>query len=121
MKTEARKRAEKNGRRAETLARLYLQTKGYRVVAQRYKTPKGEIDLIMRKRKTLVFAEVKQRDTVENAHESLHPQSLRRVLQAADIFTAGHPEFHTYAQRFDAVFVFKKWHIRHVPDAWRAY
>ncbi|MCR4283578.1 MAG: YraN family protein, partial [Bauldia sp.] len=44
--SEARRAAEKRGRRAETLAAWLLRLKGYRVLARRYKTPAGEIDLI---------------------------------------------------------------------------
>jgi len=50
---------------AESRAALLLITKAYRIVARRWKTPFGEIDIIARRRRMLVFAEVKARATVD--------------------------------------------------------
>jgi putative endonuclease len=44
-----------------------LRLKGYAVVARRYKTPVGEIDLVALKGKRLAFIEVKRRKTKEDA------------------------------------------------------
>jgi hypothetical protein len=60
---------------AETVAALLLRLKGHRVVAQRYKTPVGEIDLVALKGKRLAFIEVKRRKTKEDAAWTLRPSS----------------------------------------------
>ena len=64
---QARVRAYRSGVFAETLAALLLRLKGHRVVARRYKTPVGEIDLVALKGKRLAFIEVKRRKTAEDA------------------------------------------------------
>ena len=73
--------AYKRGLKAEKLAAVFLKIKGYDILAQRFKTPVGEIDLIARKGETLVIAEVKQRGSVEDALESVTPKMRRRIEQ----------------------------------------
>lgn len=55
----------KLGREGEGLARRFLKKKGYKLIEQNYKTPMGEIDIIAMDGKTLVFVEVKTRETLE--------------------------------------------------------
>ena len=50
---------------AEGIAAWLLRLKGYRVLATRYRTPLGEIDIVARRGKVLAFVEVKARPTVE--------------------------------------------------------
>ena len=56
-----RKRAERGGHLAELAALWAMRCKGYRLLASRYKTPMGEIDLIMRRGNVTCFIEVKKR------------------------------------------------------------
>ena len=63
----ARVSAYRHGVFAETLAALLLRLKGYAIVARRYKTPVGEIDLVALKGRRLAFIEVKRRKTREDA------------------------------------------------------
>ena len=58
MSRQGRERA---GRFAETLAAWLLRLRGYRILARRYATPVGEIDLVARRGELLVFVEVKRR------------------------------------------------------------
>jgi len=67
-----RKTGYSKGLRAETLAAWYLRFKGYRILAMRYKTRVGEIDLIARRGRSLVFAEVKWRPDRRTAMEAVH-------------------------------------------------
>ena len=60
---EKRVKAYRRGLFAETVAALLLRLKGYAIVARRYKTPVGEIDLVALKGKRLAFVEVKRRKT----------------------------------------------------------
>lgn len=75
---------ERNGRRGETLAAWYLRLKGWRVVARRVKTPRGEIDLIARRGKTVCFVEVKWRASAAEADQAIDPWRLRRVVEAVN-------------------------------------
>jgi putative endonuclease len=79
-----RRRAEQGGRRAETIAAWWLRLKGYAILAQRVRTPVGEIDLVARRGATLVFVEVKARATASDASFALDDFRLRRVAAAAE-------------------------------------
>ena len=50
-----RQEAERRGRKGEGFAALWLRLHGWKVVARRIKTPRGEIDLIARRGHTLAF------------------------------------------------------------------
>ena len=82
--TQNRAGAERRGRRAEALAALYLQLKGYRLIARRARVPGGEVDLVMRRRRTVVFVEVKARADAIAADAALAPERLHRVRRAAE-------------------------------------
>src|SRR5690606_20781701 len=82
-----RRRAERAGRRAETLAALFLRLKLYRIVAMRYKTPVGEIDIVARRGRMLVLVEVKQRAGSPMAHaQALEAVNAGRIIAAAGWF-----------------------------------
>ena len=74
---------EAKGRRGETLAAWYLRLKGWRILATRVKTPRGEIDLIARRGSTVAFVEVKWRATAAALDFAIDDYRLRRVLAAA--------------------------------------
>ena len=50
-----------SGADAEKLAQDYLQQQGLKLLAKNFRTPRGEIDLIMRDNTHLVFVEVRFR------------------------------------------------------------
>ncbi len=64
-------RAERGGRRAEALAALWLQLKGWTILARRARTAVGEVDLVARRGRTLAFVEVKARATQGEAEHAL--------------------------------------------------
>lgn len=97
--------AERWGRRAEALAALWLRAKGYAVLARRVRTPVGEIDLVARRGKVLVFVEVKARLEPGQAREALSPQALARVRRAAEALSARYSTPDTQTIRLDAVLV----------------
>jgi putative endonuclease len=100
---QARVRAYRSGLFAETLAALLLRLKGHRVVARRYKTPVGEIDLVALKGKRLAFIEVKRRRTAEDAAWTVPAKQRRRIVRAAQYWLAGHPDFAGHDIAFDVV------------------
>ena len=59
--SEKRRAAVRRGDRAERLCLWQLRLKGYRVLARRYRSPVGEVDLIVRRGGVLVAVEVKAR------------------------------------------------------------
>jgi putative endonuclease len=69
----------------ERLAVAELARRGYAVLALRYRTPCGEIDIIADDRGTLVFVEVKARmdDEFGSAAEAVTPWKQRRLARMA--------------------------------------
>jgi putative endonuclease len=116
---DSRRRAETRGRGAEARAALWLRAKGYRILARRARTPAGEIDLIARRGRTLVFAEVKTRTTLDAGAQALAPRQRERILHAAEAFVRMHPGLAGLDWRFDLIAVSGLWRIRHLKDAWR--
>jgi len=100
---QARVKAYRRGVFAETLAALLFRLKGYRIVAKRYKTPVGEIDLVALKGKRLVFVEVKRRKSTGDAAWTLPAKQRRRIVRAAQYWLAAHPDFAGHSISFDVV------------------
>src|SRR5215210_9318261 len=76
------------GLSAESRAAFLLLCKGYRIVARRWKCPVGEVDLIVRRGRLLVFVEVKARDQLDDAAEALTVRQQRRIAAAAGAWLA---------------------------------
>lgn len=112
-----RQRAESWGRLAETLAAAMLTLKGYRIRAQRFRSPSGEVDLIASKGDMLVFVEVKARKTHPAARESVTFGARRRIERAAGDYLrqAGYRSLPIC--RFDIVTV-TPGGLKHFPMAW---
>jgi putative endonuclease len=88
-----------------------LRLKGHHIVAQRYKTPVGEIDLVALKGNRLAFIEVKRRKTTEDAAWTLPAKQRRRIVRAAQYWLASHPDFSGHDLAFDVT----------APWAWPRY
>jgi putative endonuclease len=82
--TNRRKRAEQRGRRGEAIAAWWLRLHGWRIVGQRLKTPRGAVDLIARRGKTIVFVEVKARSNDADLATAIDGWRLRPVAAAAE-------------------------------------
>lgn len=95
--------AEKLGRRAETLAALYLRAKGFGILKIRYKTRVGEIDIVARRARLIAFVEVKWRKDLNSSLEAVHSQNQMRIAHAANHFMAQSPQFSSFYQRFDVI------------------
>jgi putative endonuclease len=112
-----RERAERGGRRAEALAALWLQLKGWRILARRARTPIGEVDLIARRGSVLAFIEVKARANAAESGLSLDHYRLRRVAAAAEALA---PRFARIGDdiRIDAIFIVPGRLPRHLENVW---
>jgi putative endonuclease len=113
--TDRRRQAEQRGRRAETLAAWFLRLKGYRVLARRYRTPAGEIDLIVRRGRTVAFIEVKERPDEMTGLEAVTAAARRRIARAAALWVSRHPAAVNLDQRFDVVVACPGRFPRHIP------
>jgi putative endonuclease len=111
--------ARRFGRLAETLAAWRLRLSGYRIVARGYRVAAGEIDIVARRGRVLVFVEVKARRDLAAAAEAVRPRQAGRIVRAAEAFVQARPGFRGLDQRFDAVLV-RPWRLPvHIKDAWR--
>jgi putative endonuclease len=116
----ARVNAERRGRRAEVLALWLLRAKGYRLIARRFRTPVGEIDLIMRRRRVVAFVEVKHRPGETEGLDAVTAGSRKRIARAADYWLAGHPDAVGLDLRFDIVVARPRRLPRHYPGVFDA-
>ena len=108
------------GLSAESRAAAFLIAKGYRIVARRWRSPVGEIDIVARRRGTLIFVEVKARATLDDAAEAVIIRQRRRIVGAAEAWLAGHPDDANCDMRFDAVLVAPGKMPRHIVAAFDA-
>jgi len=95
------------GREGETHARRYLEENGYKVVKVNYRCPIGEIDLICRDGITLVFVEVKARNTTEKGlpEEAVTPYKQKQLVRLASWFLSEIDYADNFPVRFDVVSV----------------
>ncbi len=113
-----RAEAERRGRKGEGLAALWLRLHGWRIVARRVKTPRGEVDLVARRGRTVAFVEVKWRAGREDLDTAIDAYRLRRVAAAAEAVA------HRYARpndtiRNDVLLLAPGRWPRHIVNAWQ--
>ncbi len=105
---------------AESRAAALLVIKGYRILARRYKSAAGEIDIVARRRGVIVFVEVKARRRYDDAAEAVTERQQRRIIGAAECWLAGRPQDAQGDVRFDVVLVTPGRIPRHIPAAFDA-
>ena len=102
----ARRRATyERGLGSETAARIALMLKGYRPLGRRFAAAGGEIDLIVRRGKTIAFVEVKARARLADALAAIDARKQARFSRAVRMWLARHPPRPDATLRADAVFV----------------
>lgn len=104
---------------AETLCLWVLRLKGYRILARRYRSPAGEIDLIVKRGAVVAAVEVKARADRDRAGESVLWRQRARIVRALEHFLAVHPRLRDSNLRFDVMLVAPGSWPRHIRDAWR--
>ena len=108
------------GLSAEAKAAALLMAKGYRILARRFRTPHGEIDIVARKSDLLAFVEVKARASLDDAAYAVTPRQQQRIIDAAQGWLMAHPEHGEFELRFDVVLVAPKSLPRHLKAAFDA-
>jgi putative endonuclease len=117
-RTARRKKARAFGLNAEWVAATLLRLKGYSVLARRYVVSGGEIDLIVRRGDVVAFVEVKARNSLDAARESIVASKRRRITRAARVWLARNPWAARLTLRGDAVFIAPRRLPRHTPCAY---
>ena len=105
---------------AEARAAAFLTEQGYRILAQRFRTRQGEIDLIAAKRGLVAFVEVKARARLADAAYAVTPRQQQRIIAAASLWLADHPDHAADELRFDAVLIAPRSSPRHIIAAFDA-
>ena len=109
------------GRMGEDAAAQYLQRLGMKILQRNFQTPLGEIDLIARQRRTLVFVEVKTRRSSLYGYpaEAVGPRKQRQIIRAAKWYLNENPG-KDIQPRFDVVSILvngSEMEIEHIPGA----
>lgn len=94
------------GHHYETLAMQHLQRQGLHLISRNFTAKCGEIDLIMRDSKTIVFIEVKYRKRTNYGHaaEAVTPKKAQRVFKTAQLWLAKNQlPLHSTEIRFDVI------------------
>jgi putative endonuclease len=105
---------------AESRAAALLIAKGFRILARRFRSPVGEIDIVARRRHLLIFVEVKARERLDDAAWSVTGRQRARIIAAAEAWLADHPDPSIQDIRFDAMLVAPGRMPQHIPAAFDA-
>ena len=110
--------AERRGRKGEGWAAWWMRLQGWRIVARRVKSPRGEIDLGARRGRIVAFVEVKWRATDAELALAIDEYRLRRVAAAAEAVA------HRFARagdtiRIDVLLLAPGRWPRHIVNAWQ--
>lgn len=113
-----RQAAERRGRLGETAAAWWLRLHGWRIVAKRVKTRFGEVDLIARRGRTVLFVEVKTRADDAGLDLAIDRHRLSRVAAAANMLSA---RYATNGEdiRIDVILLAPWRRPRHIVNAWQ--
>jgi putative endonuclease len=95
------------GAAAERRARRYYRLRGYRILGVNVRAGGNELDVVVRRGRRLVFAEVKTKlgDGYGDPLEMVTPEKARRLRRAATAWLAQHPELAALEISFDVVAV----------------
>ena len=112
-----RQAAEARGRKGEAYAAMWLRVKGWRILAERVRTPAGEVDIVAKRGNLVAFVEVKTRGTAGELDHAIDDYRLRRVAAAAEILA---PRFAQAGEdiRIDVILVAPGHFPVHVKNAW---
>ena len=107
MPTSAKRPASRLGREAERRVRRHYRLRGYRILAANARAGGNELDLVVRRGRRLVFAEVKARsgEGYGDPLEAVGPEKARRLHRAAEAWLASRPKLAALEVAFEAVAV----------------
>ena len=112
-----RQAAEARGRKGEAFAAVWLRLKGWQILAERVRTPAGEVDLVAKRGNLVAFIEVKTRATNAELDHAIDDYRLRRVAAAAEILA---PRFASDGDdiRIDVILIAPRALPRHLVNVW---
>jgi putative endonuclease len=95
------------GDAGEDRAALYLEEKGFKIIARKWRTRNGEIDIIAEKDDYLVFFEVKTlpKGTNDMLLRELNQEKQQRILKTSKRFLLNHRQYNDSYIRFDVIVI----------------
>ena len=105
---------------AESCAAAYLMAKLYRILAKRFRTPHGEVDLVAKRRNLFAFVEIKARTAPDEAAFAVTPHQQARMIDAAAAWFAAHLQYAELELCFDAILIAPRCVPRHLLAAFDA-
>ena len=124
---EKRQEIWKKGKRAENAAGIYLQSKGYHLLAGNVRLKTGEIDIIATRDNVLVIVEVKARQTLEEGLAALTTRQCKRIINATSEWLAieyekGQTQWQNFDIRYDVIVLTDTTSLpHHIEHAYEAY
>jgi putative endonuclease len=115
-----KKKSYKLGLFAESVATFYLRVLFYSVISRRYKSDVGEVDIIARRGKSLIFVEVKARKNKDDAYAAFTLHQQKRIVRTAQLFIAKNPKYNENNIRFDLILICPVFFIKHIKNAWNS-
>ncbi|MDF7674614.1 YraN family protein [Acetobacteraceae bacterium ESL0709] len=112
-------KAYQTGLEAEKAVMAILRETGYTLLAHRYRTPFGEIDLVISDENWLIAIEVKQRRTLYESAFALGRRQAQRLLASFDYVINTHPDWIRTNTRIDLALVDQIGGIEFIEDALR--
>jgi putative endonuclease len=109
------------GRRGERRAAWFYRLRGYAIVARNVRTPDGEIDLVVRRGRTIVIAEVKTRQSTAagEGFDAVDRRKREQLIRLGETYAAS---MKNVQLRYDVVSLFwngRRFVLTHFPDAFR--
>ncbi len=110
------------GRRGERRAAWFYRLRGYSIVARNVRLRGGEIDLVVRRGRTLAFVEVKTRQslTAGEGYEAVDRAKQLQLVRLTAEFLGRHP--HSGEIRYDVLSLYwtgLRFIIKHYRDAFQ--
>ncbi|MDR2766626.1 MAG: YraN family protein [Holosporaceae bacterium] len=107
---------ERKGYLGEFIAVLLLRIKGYRILARRYKTVCGEIDIVAQRRDVVAFVEVKSRKSLEKCCDAINAKQMGRIRRTSEIFLSKNPRLSSCFIRYDVILTPRRRLPRHLEN-----
>jgi putative endonuclease len=101
----------------EVFAVIYLRLKFYSIIARRFKSPFGEIDIIAKKNNQLIFVEIKARHNT-SLMDFISNRQQNRITKAAQYFLLKYSKYQSYNIRFDAIIMNRYFWPKHFKSYW---
>ena len=124
----AKFRAKPLGQRGEDVAAKYLKKLGYAILTRHLDLPQGELDIVGVDGRTVVFVEVKTRQSTAagSPAEAIDDRKQQRMSHAALVYLKSQGLL-SYAARFDVIAIIwpantpQPTHIEHIKNAFEGH